>query len=167
VRKVIGTLLLVAALSVAAGCGGSDSSSDATTATGSTTTASSTTPPTPTKAQFIQEADQICDSDSEILTVKLAAYEQRAKQTGRPEEEVFEEFAEDVLLPTVETRLEKLHALGLPSKGKQEAEAFFDAMEKGVSAAQQNSASTLAEFEKPFDPAIKLGRAFGFKRCAR
>ena len=166
-RKVIGTLLLVAALLGAVGCGGGSGSDSDTKAAADSTTASSTTPATLTKAQFIQEADQICDADSSVLPVKLAAYEQRAKQSGRPEEEVFEEFAEEVLLPTIETRLEKLHALGVPSGSEREAEAFIQAMENGVTAAQNGSAGTLAEFEKPFEPAVKLGRAFGFKRCAR
>lgn len=163
--KGIATLALVAVLMAIVGCGDGGDDSGATTATAGGPTAA--TAPTLSRAAYIRKADQICNEDSRALPVKLATYEQRARRSGRPEEEVFKEFVDDVLLPTLETRLDKLAALGMPSDGEQKLQAFLRAMERGVTVARQSSATTFAALEKPFQPAIKIGQAFGFVGCAR
>lgn len=151
-RKIL-LALLVAAMVGAIGCGGDDE-----------TTAAA---PTPSKPQFISQTDAICDQDSREIPATLAVYEERAASTGRSQEDMFRKFADEVLIPILETRLEKIRALGTPKGDKQEVEAFLGAMEKGVATAKKRSAPSIAEFEQPFDRAIELGRAYGFKRCAR
>lgn len=152
-RVLVAFMASMATLVLAAGCGGGDDEATARTLT---------------KAEFIVAADRICDQDSREMPVQLLKYQNRADPNDTAAQaKLFEEFAAEVLLPILETRLEKFDELGVPKGDKGELEAFMKAMERGIEADKEKPATTLLEFEKPFEPAIELGSDYGFKRCAR
>jgi len=138
------SVLLVAAL---AGCG---SDGDETTAA------------TVSKAQFIKQADAVCDKTEGRQLKRIEEFQKRQLPPGPKAERELVAFAG---VPPLAIEAEELEELPLPSSGGDEAEAFIDAFRAGVAKAEEDPASMLSEKAYPFVRATELAREFGFKVC--
>lgn len=138
------------ALLLLAGCGGGDSN------------ASDAQPQT--KAEFVKQAEAICRQDHKELKTELTALRKEAvaqgespgvKQTGK--------IAEDLVLPSLQSQLEKLDELGLPQDAEAKVGAYLETLE-GVIAEGEGDASTLIG-SQPWQRLGKAAKALGLKEC--
>lgn len=137
----------LAALLLVAGCGGSDSS--------------------PTKAEFIKQADAICKKQDnrkgkEIEDFLLKAGEKTLTiaQQG--------EMATDVILPPLRTEADELAELDVPEGDEDTVDAIFDEFDELVAKLEKNPlplAQTTLNREDPFAKVAEKAGKYGFKAC--
>lgn len=161
-------LLILAPLSLLAGCGGDDDSSgnDAASNGSATSTTESTSndgPPSAEKKEFIREADAIC------LPVgkRILAEVQALTPPGGIEEATPEEFAElvgRVLAPSVEAEIEEIRALGIPEEDTEEVEEILTSLQSDVNRGLEDPEEFFKE-GNPFTATQELGLDYGFKVC--
>jgi hypothetical protein len=140
-------VLAVAAL-LAVGCGGSDS--------------------TLSKADFIAQADAICEKTDKTQAKEFQAYEQKNAKTlsTLSPEEAEEKLIATVGLPSVLKEAEELEALGVPKGEEKEVEAILTGIEAAVKKAEKEPESVEGDAKSPFDEVDKMAGEYGFKACA-
>ncbi|HSK49004.1 MAG TPA: hypothetical protein VK889_00770 [Solirubrobacterales bacterium] len=121
-----------------------------------------------TKAEFIKQGDVICKQASDSIAPQYQAYikKQGIKRNEFPTEKQGIEIAEQIYLPTVETRVEKLRELSPPSDEEDQVEAILIATEEGVEKAKKNIKALFGQGKDPFEEAKTLSAKYGFKACA-
>lgn len=143
---VVGILSLAALL--AGGCG-ADSESQTTESL--------------TKAQYVKQADAICQRQNAKKDAALnKAYEELQKEktgAGRAAEEKIIEIA----LPPIAAMTEEVADLGTPTEQAEDAEKFVAEMEAAISEVEDDPA--LALDEEPFEGAKARATRLGFKQC--
>lgn len=126
------------------GCGGDDS-----------TTAASLS-----KSEYIKRAKVICtDAESEQFKQGSLYLE---KHPGVEEEQVLVEAA----LPPLEKELQKLKALGTPSGGASQVDAYLLAFEKALKETREDPKNALSASSNPFERPNKLAEAYGLEGCS-
>jgi hypothetical protein len=106
-------VLLLAALGLP-GCGGSDEEP-------------------PTKAEFIASSEALCKKQNERLEQEVEKYsDERNLRYRKPPPKVFEEEAEEILVPAIERKLDGLRQLGAPAGEEQRLERILGAAEAGL-----------------------------------
>lgn len=133
-------LLLIASMAVVAGCGGSSDDDG------------------PTKDEYIASADKICtenDAEIEAMGKQLSA--------GAGQEEALALVKSD-LIPSVEKRTQDLEALPRPSGDEDELEAYYQALDDGVSTLVEEPKTIFGD-DNPFEASNKLAKEYGFKEC--
>jgi len=124
------------------GCGGSDS---------------------PTKAEFVKQADAICAETDKTQRVGLADYQQ--ENPGSESNEAGQSKAiVEVGLPPIRQEAEELAALEAPSGDEEKIEALVTEIEKAIEKSEADPTLLLGA-ENPFDQATKLATEYGFKAC--
>jgi uncharacterized protein with von Willebrand factor type A (vWA) domain len=153
VSKLIAVLAAAAAiLVIVAGCGGgSDSSSDSSSVT---------------KAQFIKQANAICEKGTEE---NEAEFEEFAEEKGLSEKEEptkaqQEEAITEIVAPGVQKQIEEIDALGAPEGDEKQVEAIVTSVEEGVEEIEENP-SSLIKGENPLGRGSKLAKEYGLKAC--
>jgi hypothetical protein len=153
VSKLIAVLTAAAAIVlIVAGCGGgSDSSSDSSSLS---------------KAQFIKQADAICEKGNKE---NEAEFEEFAKEHGlsekkEPSKAVQEEAISEIVAPSVGKQIEEIDALGAPEGDEGKIEAMVAAVEEGVEEIEANPGS-LTEGKNPLAKGSKLAKEYGLKTC--
>jgi uncharacterized protein with von Willebrand factor type A (vWA) domain len=153
VSKLIAVLAAFAAiLLVAVGCGGgSDSSSDSSSIS---------------KAQFIKQADAICEKGNEE---NEAEFEEFAKENGlsekqEPTKAQQEEAISEIVAPGVQKQIDEIDALGAPEGDEKQIEAMVAAVEEGVEEIEEDPGS-LTEGKNPLAKGSKLAKEYGLKTC--
>jgi hypothetical protein len=153
VSKLIAVLAAFAAIMViVAGCGGGDdSSSDSSSIT---------------KAQFVKQADAICEKGNKESE---AEFEELAKEKGfsekkEPSKPQQEEIISEIVAPGVQKQIEEIDALGAPEGDEKQIEAMVAAVEEGVEEIEENPAS-LIEGKNPLAKGTKLAKDYGLKAC--
>lgn len=118
------TLAACAAVTVTA-CGGDDSST--TAAEGTSTTAAIS------KDDFIQQAQAICKAGNK--DINAAAKETFGASKDKPTSDELTSFATDALIPSVQSQIDQIRALGIPegdetvvNQGLDDAQAGVDAL---------------------------------------
>ncbi len=156
-----------------AGCGGGSSSSDSTSAesTGSTATAASGGKQTKThssslsKEEFVERADAICVREKTKGLEAMGAYAKEHQGTaGQSKAEVIGEAVQKVFLPSVQSQVDQIRALGAPEGEEQEVEAILAALEEAVEEASQGAPSS-ARFAKSFANSGTLATEYGLTAC--
>jgi hypothetical protein len=151
VGKLIAVLAaLVAILVVVAGCGGgSDSSSSSSI----------------TKAQFIKQADAICEKGDEESSEEVEKFvEDNNVNTNKPTKKQQEEVVTQVVAPNVQGQIEEIDALGAPEGDEAKIEAMVDAVEEGVEEIEAEP-TKLIEGKNPLAKGSKLAKEYGLKTC--
>lgn len=150
--KTTGSLLSCAlALGlVASGCGGSDdSSSDATTT------------PSPTKAEFLQKGNAICDAANAQLQADFEAL-----GTNQPTQAQLEQVVADKLVPSVEGQIADLRALGAPDGDEDQVKAILDAAGAGIAKVKADPALIASNgSHDPLKESNELANAYGLTGC--
>lgn len=145
-------LLLATAIALATGCGSSGEEPLS-------------------KAEFIKQANQICNLQGTEVTERLSTYaeEQPPNQT---QDELYAGAVKTILLPITEARIDEIGSLAPPQGDEKQVNAYLSAEQNGVDEIKRQEATSFAalndsliEFEKPFKPAAKLAQEYGFKEC--
>jgi hypothetical protein len=147
--------LLVGALAVvlaAAGCGGSSD--------GGTTSSIS-------KAEFVNQANAICQSGHEKLHTDFLAFSKEKGGNPTPSKAEYDEYIEKVVAPDLGQEIvSEIRALGVPEGDNGSVEAMLTAVEEGVAKAKEEPRLALEDNGVTFAKAIKLATAYGLKVCA-
>ncbi|HET9593174.1 MAG TPA: hypothetical protein VFP17_09690 [Solirubrobacterales bacterium] len=150
--KLIAVLAAAAAiLMIVAGCGGgSDSSSDSASLS---------------KAQFIKQADAICEKGDEEANEEVEAFaEENNVNTSKPTKKQQEDVITEVVAPNVQGQVEEISELGAPEGDEKQIEAMVDAVEEGVEELEADP-SKLIEGKNPLGKGSKLAKEYGLKAC--
>lgn len=138
-------MLLIASMAVLViGCGGSSDDSSG-----------------PTKDDYIAQADKICeDGNAEIQAIgtKLGANASKADTL---------DAVENDLIPAIEARTKTLEALERPSADEAELEAYYQALDDGVSTIADDPKMVFSSQADPFAASDKLAGEYGFKTCGQ
>jgi hypothetical protein len=185
-------LAIAAAIAlVVGGCGSSGSSSSSTAASGGESTAATNGEPTAgggsqstgtgtagggkektphssslSKAEFIKQADAICTREKTKGLQAMGAYvkQHQGATTEQAKAELIGEAVQKVFLPSIQSQVNQIRALGAPAGDEQEVEALLDALEEAVEKASEGAASS-ANFAQAFTGSAKLAREYGLSGC--
>jgi hypothetical protein len=155
-NRLIVAALTTIALAVCAGCGGSGGAEPLT------------------KAQFTQQANQICAKTGEEIGKKLTTFvkEQPNEGAGQTHDELFAKAMTTFLLPLTEAKADQIEALAAPAGGEKKIEAYLASLHNGISSIRQQEANSFAAlhdslvgFEKALAPSRKLAAAYGMEEC--
>lgn len=116
--------------------------------------------PTPTKAQFITQAEKVCESAENEVIEGARAYVK--KHPGTEEEDMIV----PVLVPSLENEVAALKALGLPEGSEAKVEAIVTGFDKAVKKTKEDPQGTMVDQTDPFKGPDKLAENFGFRVCA-
>jgi hypothetical protein len=136
---------------VAAGCGSSDDGGGVTTSS-------------LTKAQFIEQADTICDRAGDEIEAEVESY---ANENGidvnrEPTDEQKEEIVVEVIVPNVEGQAEEIAALGAPSG---EEDQVGEIVETAAAETADDPGPVINGKEGAFADVNKLAQDFGLTAC--
>lgn len=158
------TSLFIAALfSLAllfAGCGGDDDGSAAdgnevTVETGSLT-----------KAQFIKEADAICQKSEESMEKLVGDYVKAVTENpsqASPSAQAAT-LVNTVMAPAYEKLIDRLGALGAPSDDEEEITAFLTSLQESLDKGREQPLKFVRSRE-PFVEGVELSKVYGFNVC--
>jgi hypothetical protein len=145
---IAAALVLIAAVAVA-GCGGGDDSSS------STTTALS-------KEEFLKQGNQICADGNKTID----AASQDVFSGGKPSQSDIEAFVTDTLLPTVQTEVDGIRALGAPEGDEDQVTAIVDSAQQAIDDSKADpSLIATNSSNDPFADTNKLANAYGLTEC--
>jgi hypothetical protein len=118
----------------------------------------------PTKAQFIKQADAICTKAHNGLD---KAFNQAFAGKPQPSQAELSKFATEELAPTVQGEIDDVGDLDRPSGDEDEIEAILDAAQSGVDKIKADPAVLSPQVK--FDPLAenhRLAKAYGMKECS-
>ena len=149
-KNRIALLLVVSltSLGVVAGCGGDDDSGS-----------SSSSEEAPTKAEFISQADAICQDSIDTLS------EASSELGTEPSDEEVQAFAEDTYVPELNDEVEQLQALTPPEGDEETVEEMFSSLEDGVGQISDDPSIVIEDKENPLADATELANDYGLKVC--
>ena len=143
--KLKAVVLLFALAALVAGCGDDDDSSD------------SGGGDAPTKAQFVEEGNAICEKGNAELDEATANF---GPQT--PPAEV-DAFVTETLVPNVQGQIDDLRALTPPKGDEDTVDALLDAAQENLATVEDNPATIRSG--DPFAQANQLLRGYGLTVC--
>lgn len=156
-KSLIGLLAaVVATAALVAGCG---SSSD----TSSTESESSSSI---TKAEFVKQANSICENSEEEGEAEVEAFleEEEVNQNEEPSEEVQESLVEEVVTPNISAQLEEIRALGFPEGSDgEEAESIIESAEEDLEEIEEEPSALFNS--GTFAQTNKEAREYGLTVC--
>ncbi len=145
------TMVALAAV-IVAGCGSDEG----------TTTASID------KAQFIARADAICAAGSEQTQADLAAYLKKEKITLNENQTEGESVALiAILVDNVESEVESIRALGVPSGDNGQVGAILAALEEGAKEAEKDPVAVVRGEVNVLGKAGELAKEYGLRACGQ
>jgi hypothetical protein len=119
-----------------------------------------------TKAEFIKQADQICQATDKVQRDGLKDF--FSKQPKAPvNQEINEEVVVEVGLPPVQELAEELDALPVPEGDEEEIQAIVDGIEEAIEVGEDDPSTMVNQKSTgPFTEVSKLAQEYGFKACA-
>jgi hypothetical protein len=153
----------VAMTSIAAGCGGGNDQGTGSAASTGATSSPTSSKATLTKAEFIKQADAICEKTDKVQEAGLKAYLQK-KPEAQSTKAGQSKMVLAVGLPPIQTEAEELAELGAPSGDEAKVAAIVDGIEKAVEKGEAEPGSLLTG-SSPFTEVDKLAGEYGFKAC--
>jgi hypothetical protein len=137
-----------------AGCGSSDDSSEENTSS-------------LTKAEFIKQADAICEKAGDEVEVEVEAFaeENDIPTDKEPSDEVKEEIVIEVLVPNIEEQAEGIAALGAPSGEEEQVDQIVEGIETAASETSEDPSSVISGDDGAFKGVNKEAKEYGFKVC--
>jgi hypothetical protein len=158
--------LALAAAAFVAGCGSSD---DTTTSTSTSSTASASVDAPRNKAEYIKQADAICEKSKETRYEEARAYRsEHLKELNAMEPIPAEEkILRAIVLPAILKEAKELRAIEVPRGEEKKIEEILSEMEAGANAAKKNPYAIELEVptENPLRKVDLLIRAYGFDGC--
>jgi len=114
---------------------------------------------TPSKAEYISQADAICRDADKALNQKI----QETFGAKPPTPEQINAFSAKEAIPNLEDQLAALRALTPPEGDEETTTEIYDALEEGI--AQLKEDPTVEEAPAAFQVANKQAREFGLVAC--
>ena len=148
-RLKIGAIAAALALTIAvAGCGGgSDDSSSSTAAALS-------------KEEFLAQGNQICAAGNK----EIDAASKEVFSSGQPSQAEIETFLTGTLIPSVQSQVDGIRALGAPAGDEDQVNAILDSAQSAIDAGKADP-TTLEGNDDPFAETNKLANAYGLTEC--
>ena len=149
------TALFVAILTVglvAAGCGGSSSSSRNTSTTAALT-----------KPQFLKQGNAICEKGNQ--QINAAAQKLFGKKNKQPSKADATKFATDTLIPSIQSSINGLKALGAPKGDEAKVNAIITSAQAALDKFKKDPALVASNTAHPFKQSNKLARDYGLNVC--
>ena len=150
-------LALVAILTVglvAAGCGSSSSSTSTTAAL--------------TKSQFLKQGNAICNKgNQQINKVAHQTFTKKKYPNGPPPKSVQTKFATDTVIPSVQSQIDGIKALGAPAGDEAQVKAIVDSAQSALDKAKADPTIMLQNNPKndPFAKSNQLAKSYGLTAC--
>ena len=140
---------------VAAGCGSSNNSSTSTTAA-------------LTKAEFLKKGNAVCKKgNQQINTAANQTFSKKQYPNGPPPKSVQVKFATDAVIPSIQTQINGIKALGAPTGDEAKVTAIVDSAQSAVDKAKADPTTLLQNNPKnvPFAKSNQLAKAYGLTAC--
>jgi hypothetical protein len=136
------------------GCGGSSSS------TSSETTAAIT------KAEFVSKGNAVCVKGEKAQEAEINAYiKKNGLEKKKPTKAQEAELVETVLVPSVQSQIDGVKALGAPGGEEQQVNSALELSQKTLERVEANPELAFGK-ESVFAAAGKQLHALGLKHCA-
>jgi hypothetical protein len=145
---VVASLALVL---VVAGCGSSSKSK------------SSTATPTLTKAEFLKKGNAICKKGNQ--QINRAGNKAFPKSKGKPTQAQLKKFATDTLIPSVQSQISGVKALGAPKGDEAKVKAIITTAQAALDKGKKDPTVLVSNKRDPFAKSNKLTKAYGLKAC--
>jgi hypothetical protein len=132
---------------IASGCGGSGDS--------------------PTRAEFIKEADAICRKAQKKKSVAQEEYLLRTGANANNPLDLSQQIklVTTVLLPALRSEAEELSELSAPDPGEEKANAVIEGFQKKVEELEDNPSAMTSFGADPFKDVSDKADKYGFKAC--
>jgi hypothetical protein len=152
----------LSALLLAGGCGDSDDS-----ATGSAGEEITVETSSLSKAEFIKQADAICQkTKSDFENAVVASLTRQRTNPVKPTEASPEEkLVETTLVNTYQKQIDEISELGAPSGDEEDIAAFLNTLQQVIDSAGEDPIAFI-ENDVSFGKAPKLAIAYGLTGCA-
>lgn len=144
---ILGVLVVTAI--VVAGCGSSDSSSTASL----------------TKSEFIKQAEVICKKGDVEIERGLQRVVAKSGSSGSLDSAGQEEAVTVVLLPSFQTQVERIDAIGTPEESGEEAAEIVEGVETAITEAEADPTVILVSAKSPLRAPKEQAANYGFKTC--
>jgi Na+-translocating ferredoxin:NAD+ oxidoreductase RNF subunit RnfB len=127
-----------------------------------------------TKAQFTNQANQICAKAGKEIVKKLSTFveDQPNEGAGQSRDELFAGAMKTVVLPLTEAKANQIEALAAPVGDEKKIEAYLASLHAGISAIKKQESTSFAAlhdslvgFEQALAPSRKLAVAYGMQEC--
>lgn len=117
------------------------------------------------KADYVAQADAICQKADDASSKELTAASQKLGENPTPEQQA--EVVTSVLLPSIETQLKDLKALGRPKGEEDAADALYESLGNAVEKGKSDPSALISASggESPFADANAKAKALGLKVC--
>jgi hypothetical protein len=136
----------------AAGCGSSKSKS------------SSTSTPALTKAEFLKKGNAICKKGNrQIGTVANKLFRKRGP---KPSKARLTRFATHTLIPSVQSQINQVRALGPPARDKAKVNAIISSAQSALDKGKKDPVLLTSNGPGPFKKANRLAKSYGLTACA-
>src|SRR2546429_4703005 len=150
--SLYGGLVFVAILSVGlvlAACGSSSNSSTSTTAA-------------LTKSEFLKKGNAICKKgNQQINKAANQTFTKKKYPNGPPPKSVQVKFATDTVIPSVQSQINGIKALGAPSGDQAKVNAILVSAQAALNQAKKDPTVLLQNGPGPFKATNKLANAYG------
>ena len=160
-NRMLIPLVILAALGAlaVAGCGGDDdTTTDTTGATGATGVSGTAL----TQDEWVKQADAICAAGDK----EINAAGQEAFGNGQPSQDEIEQFANDTLIPNVQSQLDAIRALTPPEEIADEVSSFLDDANAALDEIRDDPSLVAASgADDPFADVNAQAREFGLTEC--
>jgi hypothetical protein len=143
--------LIAPAVLVLAGCGGSGGDS---------------TEPPLTKAQYIKQADAICNKVYEKQLSALAVYGKKhpkPRPTRSPQAAAIVAAA----LPPTKVGIEEIKSLNRPAADKQAIDSMLDEIDAAIKETEEHPTMLVAGVKNPFEKVNQRAAKYGFEACSQ
>ena len=124
-----------------------------------------TEPEALSKAQYIKQADAICNRTNDRQEALLKQEIQDRKATGVPSNSERSAFVTNSGLPPLEEEADRLEALGGPTGEEDKAEALVSALRKAVTDIEAEPLAFAEAESEAFAPVEQIALKLGLKVC--
>jgi molecular chaperone DnaK (HSP70) len=121
---------------------------------------------TAAKVQFEKEAEGICNRQWSTIIRKGGAYVEDGSGSGKSEAQLNAEVI-TVMLPELETEIERLRELEPPAGEETQVDEYLDELEGALEESEEikHTPANLAQFGNEFDKANELASQLGIRNC--
>src|SRR2546423_10101304 len=127
---------------------------------------STTTAAALTKSEFLKKGNAICKKgNQEINKVANQTFSKKKYPNGPPPKSVQVKFATDTVIPSVQSQINGIKALGAPKGDEAKVNAIVTSAQAALDKAKKDPAILLQNGPGPFKATNKLTNAYGLKTC--
>ena len=138
-------------LATTTGCGDDSSTGD-----------EDTRPTSPTRAEYIEQADALCEKGNAELDAAASAFFADKPHPTAAQEQT---YATTIYVPQLEAVIGELRELQVPEGDEAEVTAFYDAAAAGLAEIAADPSSFGGEPPEGFQEATRLAADYGFEVC--